>query len=287
MLLRALVGLEDGGGNEFFGEPQFQISDLLRTAPDGRGVISCLELPAVQERPKLFSTALMWLLAELFEALPEVGDVDKPKLVFFFDEAHLLFDGATQAFVDSVAQTVRLIRSKGVGVFFITQTPKDIPGRRARPARQPHPARAARVHARRREGAARDRQDLPEVRRSTTSGRCSPRWASARPPSRSSPSGRADAGRAHAARSARARAWVRPTTSTRAAKASPLYAKYGTRVDNQSARELLAARMAPPAAAPAPAGTPAEAGRRAHAERAAQGGSGCCRRRRSRRWASS
>jgi uncharacterized protein len=127
VLLRALVGLEDGGGTELFGEPQFQISDLLRTAADGRGVISCLELPAVQERPKLFSTALMWMLAELFEELPEIGDADKPKLVFFFDEAHLLFDGATKAFVDSVTQTVRLIRSKGVGVFFITQLPDDVP----------------------------------------------------------------------------------------------------------------------------------------------------------------
>src|SRR6476620_7012694 len=126
VILRALVGLEEGGGNELFGEPQFDINDLLRAAPDGRGIISCLELPAVQDKPKLFSTALMWLLAELFESLPEVGDVDKPKLVFFFDEAHLLFDGATKAFVDSVEQTVRLIRSKGVGVYFITQTPKDI-----------------------------------------------------------------------------------------------------------------------------------------------------------------
>ena len=81
----------------------------------------------MQDRPKLFSTVLMWLLAELFETLPEAGDLDKPKLVFFFDEAHLLFDGASKAFVDSVTQTVRLIRSKGVGVFFVTQTPKDIP----------------------------------------------------------------------------------------------------------------------------------------------------------------
>ena len=127
VLLRGLVGLEDGGGNEFFGEPQLDIADLMRTAPDGRGVISCLELPAVQEKPALFSTVLMWLLAELFEELPEAGDLDKPKLVFFFDEAHLLFDGATKAFIDSVEQTVRLIRSKGVGVFFVTQTPKDVP----------------------------------------------------------------------------------------------------------------------------------------------------------------
>ena len=127
MLLRSLIGLEEGGGNELFGEPQFAIADLLRTAPDGRGVISCLELPGVQDKPALFSTALMWLLAELFEDLPEAGDLDKPKLVFFFDEAHLLFDDATDAFLDSVAQTVRLIRSKGVGIFFVTQNPQDLP----------------------------------------------------------------------------------------------------------------------------------------------------------------
>src|SRR5687768_6763408 len=127
VLLRALVGLEDGGGTEFFGEPQLDIADLLRTAPDGRGVISMLELPSVQDKPRLFSTALMWLLAELFEQLPEAGDLDKPKLAFFFDEAHLLFKGATDAFLESVVQTVRLIRSKGVGIFFVTQVPDDIP----------------------------------------------------------------------------------------------------------------------------------------------------------------
>ena len=127
VLLRTLVGLEDGGGTEFFGEPQLEITDLLRTAPDGRGVISVIELPAVQDKPRLFSTALMWVLAELFEQLPEAGDLEKPKLVFFFDEAHLLFQGATKAFLESVTQTVRLIRSKGVGVFFVTQVPDDVP----------------------------------------------------------------------------------------------------------------------------------------------------------------
>ena len=127
VLLRALVELEDGGGNEFFGEPLFEIADLLRTAPDGRGVISALELSAVQDRPALFSTALMWLLAELFQQLPEVGDLDKPKLVFFFDEAHLLFADATKSFLESVTRTVRMIRSKGVGVFFVTQSPTDVP----------------------------------------------------------------------------------------------------------------------------------------------------------------
>ena len=97
----------------------------MRSTDDGRGVVTLLELPGVQDRPVLFSTFLMWLLAELFEVLPVAGDVDKPKLVFFFDEAHLLFKDASCDFTDALIQTVRLIRSKGVGVFFVTQTPKD------------------------------------------------------------------------------------------------------------------------------------------------------------------
>ena len=127
VLLRKVSQLEAEGGDVFFGEPAFEVSDLLRTAPDGRGIVSVLNLVDVARRPALFSTFLMWVLAELFERLPEVGDPEKPTLVFFFDEAHLLFDGASKAFLDSVAQTVRLIRSKGVGVFFITQLPTDLP----------------------------------------------------------------------------------------------------------------------------------------------------------------
>ncbi|HTJ68689.1 MAG TPA: helicase HerA-like domain-containing protein [Actinospica sp.] len=127
VILRELSSLAARGAEVFFGEPEFDVSDIVRTAPDGRGVISVLELPAVQEQPELFSTFLMWLLADLFEALPEVGDTDKPKLVFFFDEAHLLFNGAPKPFLESVTKTVRLIRSKGVGVFFVTQTPTDVP----------------------------------------------------------------------------------------------------------------------------------------------------------------
>jgi len=127
VILRELVGFEDQGAEAFFGEPELDTADLLRTTPDGSGVVSVLELPGVQDQPKLFSAFLMWLLADLFHELPEVGDVDRPKLVFFFDEAHLLFDDASKEFLDSVAQTVRLIRSKGVGVFFVTQTPKDVP----------------------------------------------------------------------------------------------------------------------------------------------------------------
>lgn len=127
VILRSLITLNEQGGDVFFGEPEFDPSELMRTASDGRGVISLLELPELAARPALFSTFLMWLLADLFQTLPEVGDVDKPKLVFFFDEAHLLFNDASKAFLESITQTVRLIRSKGVGVFFVTQTPKDVP----------------------------------------------------------------------------------------------------------------------------------------------------------------
>lgn len=127
VILRELIAFSDQGAEAFFGEPEFDTHDLLRTAADGKGLVTCLELPAVQDRPALFSTFLMWMLADLFHDLPEVGDVDKPKLVFFFDEAHLLFNDASKAFQDAIEQTVRLIRSKGIGVFFVTQSPKDVP----------------------------------------------------------------------------------------------------------------------------------------------------------------
>ncbi|GFH38824.1 helicase HerA-like domain-containing protein [Streptomyces pacificus] len=128
VILRAITLFEQQGASDFFGEPEFDTGELLRTAPDGRGVVSVLELPGVQDRPQLFSTFLMWLLADLYADLPEVGDLGRPKLVFFFDEAHLLFSGASRAFLEAVTRTVRLIRSKGVGVFFVTQTPSDVPG---------------------------------------------------------------------------------------------------------------------------------------------------------------
>jgi len=127
VLLREMVGLEQQGAEVFFGEPQFDLNDLMVTEKDGRGRISVLELSDVQERPALFSTFMMWMLARLYHELPEMGDVEQPKLVFFFDEAHLLFDGASKEFLDQVEQVVRLIRSKGVGVFFITQNPRDVP----------------------------------------------------------------------------------------------------------------------------------------------------------------
>ena len=253
VLLRGLVTLEDGGGNELFGEPQFAVADLLRTAADGRGIVSCLELPAVQDKPKLFSTALMWLLAELFEQLPEVGDLDKPKLVFFFDEAHLLFDGASKAFLDSVEQTVRLIRSKGVGVFFVTQTPTDIPaavlgqlGNRIQHAQRaftPQDAKALKATVT--TFPKSDFYDLESLLTQLGIGEAAVTILSdsgvptpvvdtklCAPSSRMAPADDVDG----------------------AAKASPLYAKYGARVDSQSAREMLAARLqtgAPAAAAPA------------------------------------
>ncbi len=123
----ALVNLEAEGADTFFGEPELEPKDLIRLDAQGRGVISLLELGAQAARPVMFSTFLMWVLADLFTTLPEVGDVDKPKLVFFFDEAHLLFNDASKAFLEQVEQTVKLIRSKGVGVFFCTQLPTDVP----------------------------------------------------------------------------------------------------------------------------------------------------------------
>ncbi|MFC8451897.1 helicase HerA-like domain-containing protein [Kitasatospora sp. NPDC057223] len=128
VILRSLTVLDNEGAGAFFGEPEFDTAELLRTAADGRGLVSVLELPAVQDRPRLFSTFLMWLLADLYQELPEVGDLDRPKLVFFLDEAHLLFEGASKAFLEAITRTVRLIRSKGVGIFFVTQSPKDVPG---------------------------------------------------------------------------------------------------------------------------------------------------------------
>jgi DNA helicase HerA-like ATPase len=127
VLLRKMVELEQQGADAFFGEPELEVEDLLRVDPAGRGIVSILELRDVQDRPALFSTFMMWLLACLWRELPEAGDLERPKLVFFFDEAHLLFDDAPAALLQQVEQVARLIRSKGVGVFFVTQTPKDIP----------------------------------------------------------------------------------------------------------------------------------------------------------------
>ena len=125
VILRGLTILQAQGMDPFFGQPEFDTADLLRS--EGTGIISVLELPALNRQPLLFSTFLMWLLADLFDELPEAGDLYKPKLVFFLDEAHLLFKGASKAFTEAIISTVRLIRSKGVGLFFISQSPADLP----------------------------------------------------------------------------------------------------------------------------------------------------------------
>ena len=124
---RQLLVLEQQEGEQFFGEPALELKDLMRTTMTGQGVINILAADKLMQTPKLYSTFLLWLLSELFEELPEVGDPEKPKLVFFFDEAHLLFDDAPKALLDKVEQVVRLIRSKGVGVYFVTQNPLDVP----------------------------------------------------------------------------------------------------------------------------------------------------------------
>ncbi|MBW3664520.1 MAG: DUF853 domain-containing protein [Actinobacteria bacterium] len=126
VLLRRSLELDDQGAEAFFGEPEFDVEDLLRSR-DGKGAISVMNLTDMQSQPRVFSTFMMWLLAEIYETFPEVGDQDRPRLVFFFDEAHLLFEGASKALQEAIELTVRMIRSKGVGVFFVTQNPTDLP----------------------------------------------------------------------------------------------------------------------------------------------------------------
>ena len=123
---RGLLQIEEQGGDQFFGEPMLNISDFMQTT-DGRGVINILTADKLMNAPRLYATFLLWMLSELFELLPEVGDLDKPKLVFFFDEAHLLFKDAPTALVERIELVVRLVRSKGVGVYFVTQNPLDVP----------------------------------------------------------------------------------------------------------------------------------------------------------------
>ncbi|HOK50194.1 MAG TPA: DUF853 family protein, partial [Sedimentibacter sp.] len=127
-ILRSLLTLEDQGGDLFFGEPALDIMDWIKTSADGRGIINVLHCAKLFLNPLLYSTFLLWMLSELYENLPEEGDLEKPKMVFFFDEAHLLFDDASKQLLDKIELVVRLIRSKGVGVYFVTQNPTDVPG---------------------------------------------------------------------------------------------------------------------------------------------------------------
>jgi uncharacterized protein len=244
VILRELIGFQDQGAEAFFGEPEFESADLLQTGPDGRGLINLVELPNLQDRPAIFSTFLMWLLADLFHDLPEVGDLDQPKLVFFFDEAHLLFHDASDAFLDQIAQTVRLIRSKGVGVVFVTQSPTDVPdevlaqlGSRIQHqlrAHTPNDAKALKATVNTYPSSAYD--DLGSVITSLGIGeavvtvmneRGAPTpvaWTRLRAPE--SLMGPAD-----------------PAAMEAVVQASPRFGKYAASVDRESAREKLAARL--------------------------------------------
>ncbi|HLL65460.1 MAG TPA: helicase HerA-like domain-containing protein [Micromonosporaceae bacterium] len=265
VILRELVAFADGGADDFFGEPEFDTRDFLRTAPDGRGVVSILELPNLQDRPAVFSTFLMWFLADLFHDLPEVGDIDKPKLVFFFDEAHLLFKDASKDFLAAITQTVRLIRSKGIGIFFVTQTPKDVPrdvlaqlGSRVQHAVRAYTPEDAKALKATVSTFPKSGYDLEEVLTQLGTGEAIVTVLSERgaptpvawtklPPPRS------------------LMAQVDPAVAEGIVRSSPLLAGYGTEIDRESAYERLMAKVAPaqpaePASPPATA--PAEPSRR-------------------------
>ena len=243
VILRELVAFANQGADDFFGEPEIDTSLFLRTNSSGAGIVSLLEIPGVSDKPALFSTFLMWLLADLFNDLPEVGDIDKPKLVFFFDEAHLLFNDASKDFIASITQTVRLIRSKGVGVVFVTQTPKDVPGdvlaqigsrfQHQLRAHTPDSAKALKATV---STYPTSGYDLAEVLTTLATGEAiitvmnekgAPTpvaWTRLRAPQGS----------------------MSPTDAAvmeAAVSASPLMATYGTAVDRESAREILAAKM--------------------------------------------
>ncbi|MDN5916801.1 MAG: DUF853 domain-containing protein [Pseudonocardia sp.] len=255
VILRALVNLEAQGGEAFFGEPEFDPADLLRVieSPDGqhRGVVTLLELADQSTNPKLFSTFLMWLLAELFEELPEAGDLDKPKLVFFFDEAHLLFNDASKAFLERIEQTVKLIRSKGVGVFFCTQLPTDIPNNVLSQlgARVQHALRAFTPDDQKaltktvKTYPTSEVYDLEEALTSLGTGEAVVTVLS----ETGAPTPVAWT-RLRAPRSLMAA--IGPEAVTEAAKASPLYAKYGETIDRESAYETLTGKMAAQQQAP-------------------------------------
>jgi DNA helicase HerA-like ATPase len=257
VLLRKMIELDAQGAGQFFGEPEFDVKDLMQLTSDGRGVVTCLELADVQDRPLLWSTFMMWLLAELYHNLPEAGDLPRPRLAFFFDEAHLLFADASKEFLDQVQQVVRLIRSKGVGVFFVTQTPKDVPGdvlaqlgNRVQHALRAHtPNDDVALRATVRTFPKTTFYDLEETLTSLGIGEAVVTGLDARgaptpvvaarlipPASRMAP--------------------LTPEELQADIRASSLAAEYGTPVDRESAREMLAERMTRTQPAPAESGPP-------------------------------
>jgi uncharacterized protein len=253
VILRALVNLEAEGADTFFGEPELKPENLLSVDDKGHGVISLLELGDQAARPVLFSTFLMWVLSDLFKSLPEVGDTDKPKLVFFFDEAHLLFTEASKAFLEQVEQTVKLIRSRGVGVFFCTQLPTDVPNEVLSQlgARIQHALRAFTPDDQKaltktvRTYPKTDVYDLASALTSLGIGEAVVTVLS----ERGAPTPVAWT-RLRSPRSLMAA--IGDDAISAAAKASPLQAKYGQTVESKAAYEMLAERAA--AAPPAEAG---------------------------------
>jgi uncharacterized protein len=253
VILRALVNLEAEGAGTFFGEPELKPQDLMRVDAQGRGIITLLELGDQAARPVMFSTFLMWVLADLFTFLPEVGDVDKPKLVFFFDEAHLLFADASKAFLEQVVQTVKLIRSKAVGVFFCTQLPTDVPNdvlsqlgariqhalRAFTPDDQQALTKTVRTYPRTEVydlQSALTSLGIGEAIVTVLSEKGAPTpvaWTRLR-----SPRSLMDT--------------IGPDAIAAAAKASPLQAEYGQTIDRESAYEILSAKLTPPAPVEAP-----------------------------------
>jgi DNA helicase HerA-like ATPase len=275
VILRKIVELEQQGAQAFFGQPEFDVEDMLQ-ARGGRGVVSILEVADMQDRPKLFSTFMMWLLAEVYHDLPEVGDVDKPKLVFFLDEAHLLFEEANRSFLDQIEMVVRLVRSKGVGVYFVTQSPEDVPpkvlaqlGNRVQHAlRAFTPDDQKMIDATARTFPTSTLYDIAKELTSLGTGEglvtvLSPKGVPTptvhcvmRPP-----------------RSLMAQ--LDPAAFTAIVSSSRLVGEYGTDVDPQSAKEMLAARMQEAQAAQTQAQAPARspsAGRAAPRQSAGGGG---------------
>ncbi len=268
VILRELITFANEGADVFFGEPEIDTALFLRTNAEGKGIVSLLEIPGVQDKPALFSTFLMWLLADLFNDLPEVGDIDKPKLVFFFDEAHLLFKDASKDFIASITQTVRLIRSKGVGIIFVTQTPKDVPadvlaqiGSRVQHQLRAHTPDDAKALKSTVSTYPTSGYDLGEVLTGLATGEAiitvmnekgapSPvAWTRLRAPQGS----------------------MAPTPAAEmqaTVDASPLTAQYGTVIDRESAHEILAVKMN--AAADAAALVDAEKAAAAQAKEAAR-----------------
>ncbi len=259
VILRSIVTLEQEGAGEFFGEPEFDVDDLLRTTADGKGIVTLLEVADVMDRPRLYSTFVLWMLAQLYEQLPEVGDLPQPKLAFFFDEAHLLFKDASDALMEQIERTARLIRSKGVGVYFVTQAPSDVPssvlsqlGNRVQHAlRAFTPEDADNLHKAARTFPMTDHYDVERTMTSLGIGEAlvtvlNPKGvptplAATRlvpPDSRMSP--------------------LTPDEIASLVAASPLAARYGEAIDRESAHEIITGRLTNAKAAAATAAADAE-----------------------------